>query len=350
MKKFQILEVLKKANHAGVKAPDDVSQIAKNFGYKVIGIKASTDKIGFFSKCLRQISYFKEWILCYCSIEKKSIVLLQNPFRQKTVWRNYWLRRLKIKKSVKFISLIHDVEELRKTNYDAYYSNEFDVMLKLSDVFIVHNSVMKKFFIKKGIPEGKIIVLKIFDYLHYNTIEKPAFSKSVSIAGNLDPSKCKYISMLHELENISFNLYGVNYDESMNKYKNISYKGSYPVDEIPAKLNEGFGLIWDGDSIDSCSGATGHYLKYNNPHKLSLYLSSGLPVIIWSKAAEASFVKENNLGICVDSLYDLDSIIENVSEDEYFNFVNNVKKMSEKLTSGYFTKSALEKAEKIIMS
>ncbi|NRO11242.1 Beta-1,6-galactofuranosyltransferase WbbI [Lactobacillus helveticus] len=49
---------------------------------------------------------------------------------------------------------------------------------------------------------------------------------------------------------------------------------------------------------------TGNYLRYNDPHKLSLYLASGIPVIIWKKAAEAKFVEENKVGITVDSLED----------------------------------------------
>lgn len=348
MNKYQILEVTKKDNHAGVKAPDDVSMIASKIGYKTIRIKANTNKIDFISKCIRQICFFKEWFSCYYAIEKDAIVLLQNPFRQKTLWRDYWIKKLKTKKNVHYISLIHDVEELRGVNYDKYYSNEFKVMIELSDIFIVHNEIMKQCFINKGIPEEKIVILNVFDYLHSNEYKAPAFSRTVSIAGNLNPNKCKYISLLHEVENIAFDLYGVNYDKAMDRYKNINYKGSYPVDEIPAVLNEGFGLIWDGNSIDCCNGATGRYLKYNNPHKLSLYLSSGLPVIIWSKAAEATFVKENHLGICIDSLYDLHKVMENIGEEEYKEIAQNVRKISLKLTSGYYTTNALKKAEKMI--
>lgn len=51
-------------------------------------------------------------------------------------------------------------------------------------------------------------------------------------------------------------------------------------------------MVWDGESIDGGLGLSGQYLKYNNPHKLSVIFTSGLPVIIWNEAAEAGLVKD----------------------------------------------------------
>ncbi|MBT8943652.1 galactofuranosyltransferase, partial [Lactobacillus delbrueckii subsp. bulgaricus] len=85
-------------------------------------------------------------------------------------------------------------------------------------------------------------------------------------------------------------------------------------------LNSGFGLIWYGSSIETCDGAFGNYLRYNDPHKLSLYLASALPVIIWSQAAEASFIIDNNLGLTIDSLNDLPKVLNKVTKEEYEHF------------------------------
>lgn len=38
-------------------------------------------------------------------------------------------------------------------------------MLRIADVLIVHNAVMKQFFIERGVSEEKIVTLEIFDYL-----------------------------------------------------------------------------------------------------------------------------------------------------------------------------------------
>ena len=58
-------------------------------------------------------------------------------------------------------------------------------------------------------------------------------------------------------------------------------------------------------SSETCKGSFGEYLRINNPHKTSLYLASGIPVIIWSKAALAEFIEKNKCGITVDSLYEI---------------------------------------------
>ena len=118
---------------------------------------------------------------------------------------------------------------------------------------------------------------------------------------------------------------------------------------IPEKLTAGFGLVWDGTSIDSCKGNSGEYLKYNNPHKLSLYLSSGLPVVIWAEAAEAEFVKRNKLGISVNSLFELYNALENITEDDYNQIARNVAAIAEKLKKGYSAGKSLQESLGILI-
>lgn len=105
-----------------------------------------------------------------------------------------------------------------------------------------------------------------------------------------------------------FYLYGPNY--GLEESDNITYGGVLSPEQVPEVLTKGFGLIWDGNTIETCKGGTGEYLRYNNPHKLSLYLSSGLPVIIWKDAAEAKFVCENGVGYTIDSLREIPELME----------------------------------------
>lgn len=172
------------------------------------------------------------------------------------------------------------------------------------------------------------------------------FEKKLTIAGNLDVKKSKYIGKLGNLKNINIDLFGPNFDEKMSFYRNINYKGSFPSNEIPQMLTSGFGVVWDGDCIKTCKGDTGEYLKYNNPHKLSLYLASGLPVVIWEEAAEAEFVLENGVGIAVKSLCDIERIFSDMSYIDYCIMQNNVQKVAEKLKQGWYTKNALKIAMK----
>ena len=45
---------------------------------------------------------------------------------------------------------------------------------------------------------------------------------------------------------------------------------------------------------------------------------SGLPVVIWSEAAEAKFVKDNNVGIVVNSIDDFSNAFDELSEQQYY--------------------------------
>ena len=240
---------------------------------------------------------------------------------------------------------MHDVEELRAFRYNEYYKKEFETMIELADIMVVHNNKMYNWFVENGIEEHKLVNLEIFDYIQNADKNKQInFSKAITVAGNLDTTKCQYISQLGKIEGVKINLYGSNFDENMKKYSNIAYKGSFPVDKIPQKLDEGFGLVWDGESIDGCLGLSGQYLKYNNPHKLSLYLSSGLPVIIWNEAAEAGLVKRYNVGICIKNLYELNDVMRGITENDYKNMLNNVKSLRDKLVEGYFSEKAIKAA------
>ena len=53
-----------------------------------------------------------------------------------------------------------------------------------------------------------------------------------------------------------------------------------------------WGLVWDGNSIDTCSGNFGEYLRLNAPFKFSLYLAAKRPVVVWRESAMAEYVRK----------------------------------------------------------
>ena len=346
MDKYQIVETTEQFNHAGTKATADISVVAEKMGFQKLYLKMRTTKSGYLAKAQRQVGYYIDWNNCYQAITEGSVVLLQHPFHYPQLTRDKLLYKLKKEKKVKFISVVHDVEELRAFRYNDYYKREFEVMLDIADVIIVHNQVMLDWFVGRGVPREKLVNLKLFDYLiDAPTPKKVDFERSINIAGNLDVTKCGYISQLGQLEGVKVNLYGPNFDEKMRQCKNVVYHGSFPVAEIPNQLNKGFGLVWDGDSIDGCKGLSGQYLRYNNPHKMSLYIASGLPIVIWKEAAQAKFVEENGIGICVRNLYELNNAMQQIEEDEYGIMSKKVKALGEKVVEGKFTQAALLASE-----
>ena len=49
-----------------------------------------------------------------------------------------------------------------------------------------------------------------------------------------------------------------------------------------------------------------------------------LPLIIWEKAALAPFIKEKEIGICINSLEELDGKLEKLTVDDYFKMKSRV--------------------------
>ena len=209
---------------------------------------------------------------------------------------------------------------------------------------------MKKYLTDNGVPAEKIVCLDIFDYL---ITKKPVISrendKSVVIAGNLAKEKSAYIYKIAGDKKCKFhlNLYGPNYTVN-EKVPDTDYMGILPPEKLPSEIKGSYGLVWDGDSIETCAGIPGEYLRINNPHKCSLYLVSGLPVIIWKQAALASFIEENGLGITVSSISEISEKIQSVSDEEYRAMCIRVAEVRKKLTNGKYFTEALKKALEIV--
>ena len=107
-----------------------------------------------------------------------------------------------------------------------------------------------------------------------------------------------------------------------------------------------FGLVWDGTSIDTCAGNYGTYLKYNDPHKTSLYLVCGFPVVVWEKSAISRFVLARGAGIAVASLLEAGDAIAALSPKEYEAMCKNAAAVSAELRSGSYLKRAVAECMK----
>ena len=155
MSRIQIVEIREKECHAGTKAVDDVQVISGKLGFKSFIVTLKTNKLTLFAKIFRQLQYIYDWAKNVDKIKTGDIVLLQFPFAIKMLNRNFYFERIK-KKEAKIITVIHDVEELRGYLNNLYAENDFNLMLKYSDVFIVHNERMKEYFMLKNIPADRI--------------------------------------------------------------------------------------------------------------------------------------------------------------------------------------------------
>ena len=319
---------------AGVKAPADMCEILKRRGYLPLPLyEYVRGNVNAWAKLKKLLS----WISLSIKVKKNSSIVMQYPYNLTTMADSF-IRLLQKHKKIKFIFLLHDIDSIRA--YNAETADQREKILPIIDYLICHNDAMKAYLIKKGIDSEKIYSLGIFDYLHgcnlSNLSSKRKHDNSVIIAGNLNVRKSPYLGKLLQSErDYSINLYGPNFEE-LPDYSNYTYYGQMDPNELPEKLEGSFGLVWDGDSLDTCGGATGQYLRYNNPHKASLYISSCIPVIVWNQSAIAGYIMENQLGLTIDSLAELNTLISKLDEKEYSIIKNNVRKEADKLTHGWY--------------
>jgi len=346
MKHFLKEEFLKDsgARNAGNKARNDVEEIVKREGYQPLlltvedwyqmgTVKAQQHK----AKALAQ---------AFSQLKSGDQLLIQFPMLHHSFFTTRLVRKIQ-RRGVQVYFIIHDLEALRYANLDTVpLKHKIRVhlqessLLKVADGVIAHNPIMKSVLVEKGIPEHKLVSLEIFDYLIPNYQEKDGLSKDqpIIVAGNLAQEKAGYLYQLPARP--AYNLYGVGFDES-RALANETYFGSFLPDELPAALEGGFGLVWDGDSAETCSGVFGEYLRYNNSHKASLYLAAGFPLVVWKQSALSHFVLENRCGIAVESLHDLSQAIEQLDDKDYQDLLVTAKRIGQKIREGFYLTKAL---------
>ena len=331
--------------NAGNKARNDVEEIVKREGYQALVL--SVDNWYEMSTLKAQLHKSKAFDQALGQLKQGDELLIQFPMLHHSFFTTHHVKKAQ-KKGVKVYFIIHDLEALRYVNVENFplkhkirIQIQESGLLGAADGIIAHNPVMKSVLVDKGVVEDKIVSLGIFDYLIPDFQEKSGQTKDqpIIVAGNLAKEKAGYLYTLPEAP--SYNLYGVGFDES-RALENETYFGSFLPDELPAALEGGFGLVWDGDSSETCSGVFGEYLRYNNSHKASLYLASGFPLVVWKQSALSHFVLEKGCGIAVESLHDLKETIDNLSDADYQDLVDNAKRVGQEIREGHYLKTALE--------
>lgn len=351
MKYFLKEEFLKDsgARNAGNKARNDVEEIVKREGYQPLLL--TVDDWYHMGTVKAQQHKAKALAQAFSQLKSGDQLLIQFPMLHHSFFTTRLVRKIQ-RRGVQVYFIIHDLEALRYANLDTVpLKHKIRVhlqessLLKIADGVIAHNPIMKSVLVDKGIAEDKIVSLGIFDYLIPDFQEKSGQTKDqpIIVAGNLAQEKAGYLYKLPAEP--SYNLYGVGFDEN-RALLNETYFGSFLPDELPSVLEGGFGLVWDGDSADTCSGVFGEYLRFNNSHKASLYLASGFPLVVWEQSALSHFVLENGCGIAVESLHDLKNTIENLSDADYQELIANAKNIGKKIRDGFYLTSALKQLTK----
>lgn len=279
---------------------------------------------------------------------KNSLVFIQHPF---PLWSmNFTYDNLA--KHNKIILLSHDLDFLRSEN--AEKSAKIVEIYNKASCLISLNKHYTEFLRQIGVTIP-IVELGIWCYLYPNEIMPSfdyCFSKKISFVGNL--TKSEFLTQfVRTKRSYTIELIGrctPSQQEQFSNNESCEYKGVYSSDDVPFQISGSFGLIWDGPSLDYCGGLMGTYQKYNTPHKTSLYLSVGIPIIVWNKAAIADFVRENKVGFVIENLNEIEEILNRITKEEYIQIKENIKPIRTKIMSGEYLQKALNSAESIILN
>lgn len=322
--------------NAGNKAKTDIEQVMAAHGFRNVGLKQTRYTNVVVAFCFTLLGVLKSFF----SLRKGDVLVLQYPLKKYYAF----VCNIAHLRGCKVITLIHDLGSFRRKKLTV--SQEI-ARLNHSDCIIVHSEPMKDWLLKNGI-KAKLQVLEIFDYLS---------EKQSSTANDLPQSPCRILfvgalssyhnEFLYKLGAIPHSytmvLYGSGF-ESERLQNQVDYKGFVSSDDLIATAKGEYGVVWYGSSLEGGHGALGEYLQYNAPHKMSLYIRCGLPIIIWEKAGLASFVKKNKIGICVSSLEELENMFTEIDTTQYLEMKKNVHRISEQLSQGYYSFKAIKQA------
>ena len=318
------------------KARRDVSRIAADEGYALLTHPAEVEAKQWWQQGLQLGRVLLNWIKLFFKLHHGDLLLVQYPlhpvkFASIIRWALHFLQW----KGAKTATFVHDLDGLRHLQ-DASARWSDQELLPSFDRLIVQNNRMADYLIGQGVGEDAVIRLQLFDSLTEEAMPERNLAMSVCVAGNLGRRHSPYLHGLPRSK-IRWHFYGDGW-KGKNKREDITWHGGKL-----AELEGSFGLVWEGRSARTVTGASGAYMMLNSPRRLSLYLVSGMPVIVWKWSALAEFVKENKLGLVVDSIDAIPGAIAALTTEEYAEMVAAVRAWGEKLRQGDMTRRALEK-------
>ena len=327
---------------AGDKAKTDIETIMSATGYRNLGLKQNRSKNAVKAYFVTLASE----MLGVMRLHRGDLLVVQYPLKK---YYDFVVDKA-VKRGAKVVTVIHDLGSFRRKKLTV---DEEIARLNRSAVVVVHSEAMREWLVAHGLTT-KTVVLGLFDYLSESTAKKEHASdgqrRRVMFAGNCSPSDNGWIYELARTEpDVDIVLYGGGVDETQAA-QNIQAMGYVDSDTLIAKAEGDYGVVWYGSSLDEGAGALGEYLRYNAPHKTSLYLRAGLPVIIWDQAALADIVRRLDVGICVPTLRGLGDVLASVSPERYEAMRANAAAVAEKLSKDEFISEALTSAENMIDS
>ena len=314
---------------AGNKAKTDNEDTLAEMGAINLGLPRTIRNSKILAFFLDLIGVIRACVL----LQKDDVLFLQYPVKKYFSF----LCHIAHLKGARTVSLIHDLGSFRRKKLTI--QKEIN-RLSNSDYIIASNEKMKGWLKEHGLQKP-VGALGLFDYRSESKCPEEVTEREqvkVVYAGALSMKKNSFLIELSKALN-HWQLLVCGNKEGLQGLQNnplITYQGFVPSEEFIKHIDADFGLVWDGDSLDGCSGEYGQYLKWNSPHKVSFYLRAGLPLIIWKEAAVAPIIEEAGAGITISSLKELDGKLANLTPEQKKEMKKQAVNLAQKLNKGRF--------------
>lgn len=308
-----------------VKPRLDTANVLQSLGYKRINFNM-------YGKIETDSEEYNKVIKSFDNLSKGDLVVQQVPSYCSNEFDIYLSRHI-IEKGAYSVALVHDIDTLR-----GFYPN-FDserVIFNSYNLLVVASDKLKDYLIKSGI-KTKIITRGPWDYLQGFPYRQHKFSKNIYYAGNLSKRKSGFLESFNKNTNLNITVCG-RIDKGSKDYidpNTVDYFG--PVSPDRLSFSDGWGLIWDNENDDS-DNYYHTYQEYNWPAKLSVYLRSGIPVIVSKKAQTYSYIKDNHLGIGIDNIKDISICLNKLSDNDKMLIMRSCFQEANKIGNGYYAK------------
>ncbi len=289
--------------HAIVKARADVDAVVESCGYRMLRL-GSSSSIGIVRVIRRHYDNFTIGL----RLRATDKVFLQFPYvhnGQGKFYDNLFGSGARVD------CIIHDIDSIRKSDTELHEELR---QLSRCHTIIAHTLAMKRVLEERGFDGKRIRTLGLFPYITDDAMHEFAEddASTVVFAGNME--KSGFINLLHGIASprLRFSLYGTNFG-NFRATDHVKYCGTF-MPAHPGGIRGGWGLVWDGPELDTCSGLLGNYLRYNSSHKASMYLAVGLPLIVWSESSLRSLVESRGIGFAISSLSELPSVLASIPQ------------------------------------
>lgn len=318
------------------KARADVQRIAAEQGYAVLTHTAPRKTEKWWQQAAQMCRIGLDWAKLFFKLHHGDLLLVQYPYHpQEAAVLARWAIHMLQWKGAKLAAYVHDLESLRHLdNASARWSDQ--ELLTRFDRVIVHNRRMADYLAGQGVKEEHLIPVTLQDHMTDAPLPERTLEMSVCVVGDLSRKRSRY---LHDLprNKAHWHLYGEGWKGKASRTDITCHGGKADT------LEGAFGLCWAGVSTLVCSGAQGAYMMLTSPRQLSLYLSQGMPVIVWKWSALADFVRENKLGLVIGAIADIPGAIAALNAQEYAEMAASARAWGEKLRQGHMTRDALER-------